>query len=206
VSDLVRNKIPVAIMIVLTVFLFIVYFFAVPKAVSEVAIELVNWTVVLAAFAWGLGALSMAQLHIKRVREREPGQWYYSIWLIFVMIVMAVVGITQGVKSYWLQWLYRSLVLQPSSTLYSVMAFALIYAAYISFRLNKVETAYMVLIWLISAWGTMPMGESLIPVVMPIKKWIEVVPNTAGNRGFLIAMTLSYIAISFRTIVGRSRA
>jgi hypothetical protein len=86
------------------------------------------------------------------------------------------------------------------------MAFALIYAAYISFRLNKVETAYMVLIWLISAWGTMPMGESLIPVVMPLKKWIEVVPNTAGNRGFLIAMTLSYIAISFRTIVGRSRA
>jgi hypothetical protein len=206
VSDLVRNKIPVAIMIVLTVFLFIVYFFAVPKAVSEVAIELVNWTVVLAAFAWGLGALSMAQLHIKRIREREPGQWYYSIWLIFVMIVMAVVGITQGIKSYWLQWLYRSLVLQPSSTLYSVMAFALIYAAYISFRLNKVETAYMVLIWLISAWGTMPMGESLIPVVMPLKKWIEVVPNTAGNRGFLIAMTLSYIAISFRTIVGRSRA
>jgi hypothetical protein len=205
-SDLVRNKIPIAIMIGLTIFLFIEYFFAVPKAITETAIELVNWTVVLAAFAWGLGALSMVQLHIKRVREREPGQWYYSIWLIFVMILMAVVGVTQGIKSYWLQWLYRSIVLQPSSTLYSVMAFALIYAAYISFRLNKVETAYMVLIWLISAWGTMPMGESLIPAVMPIKKWIEVVPNTAGNRGFLIAMTLSYIAISFRTIVGRSRA
>ena len=63
--------------------------------------EVQNWTVIVSAFALGLGAVSLFRIHGKKVAKKDKG-WINSIVLIAAMLFMTFQGIAggSGDKSY----------------------------------------------------------------------------------------------------------
>lgn len=203
-SVLVRRQIPIFIMVILTLILFVEFFIEVPASYTFWTDELQSFTVVLAAFAMGLGTFSIIELHGKRIRDRGEG-WMYSIVLICCTVLLIAVGLYGGTSGFWFKWFYRFFVQEPSSTIYAIIGWVCVYAIYISYRIDSMEILYFTVVWLIAFLANAPIGPVLWKDFPVLQSWLQSVPNSAATRGYYIANSLSAIAIGFRTIIGRTR-
>lgn len=188
---------------------------------SELKSDLAAWISIIAAFSLGLGMVSVCRMHWGRIRKMQAG-WGYSIVAFIGLIGMLVVG-------FWWQgvdvtddgaltpygWAYQNVLRPLQSTMFSVLAFYIVSAAFRAFRARSREATLLLVTAMIVMLGRAPFGDwawekvgrlgtgiSLSECVV----WIMSVPNMSAQRGIGFGLALGIIATSLKIIFGIERA
>jgi hypothetical protein len=205
-SQFIRRTIPTVMMLVLGILMFIEFFFNVPSSYIEIMKDLRNFAVIIAAFAMGLGAINLLLIHGTYIRKRTPEQWLYSLWLLIVMAIFTIIGVTLGTASSQYQFFFQNFFMPNDMTLYSLIGWMVVYAIYLTFRARTYETLFLLIVAFFALIGNSPIGGAIWYPFVDIYNWLTAVPNTASVRGFDIAMALGAIIVGFRVLLGRERA
>jgi len=135
-----------------------------------------DMTTVLQAFALGLGVYSLASVHMRTVARQRPG-WGNSLALLVSGLLMAIAHIgkeTAGDQSAYKtldRFLYDGMLKSLDATMFSIIAFYIVSAAYRAFRVRSTEATIL----LVSA-GVIMLGQ--VAVGQALTNWIP-------NDGFL---------------------
>lgn len=175
----------------------------------------VQWTLILGAFALLLGALNVFSVHVQRIRRRQGIG--YSLILITAMLVVIVLGLGTGPGSELMSWIFQYTIFPLQATIFSLLAFFVVTAAYRAFRVRSWETALFMVIGLIVLLGQIPIGvllEKWLPVPRAAvlwdqftlaKSWLMAVPGMAGVRGIILGVALGTVVTGLRLLLGMDR-
>ncbi len=177
---------------------------------------LVEWVVILVAFAMLLGVGNVLRVHAQRIQKRQGA--FYSLILIISFLVVFIPGIFPpaqvaeqtadyvGPNGQIVRFVYQYIQRPLQATLFSLMAFFAITAAWRAFKLRSAASWLMgiaaILVLLGSIW--VDIGGAWQPLV-EIKDWILQVPAMAGARGILLGITLGIIIAGIRLLLGIER-
>jgi ABC-type antimicrobial peptide transport system permease subunit len=92
------------------------------------------------------------------------------------------------------------------STLYSLVAFYIVGAAYRSFQARNMEAALLLIAAIFVMLKNAPIGEMIWMGFPDIGRWLMNVPNTAAFRGIMIGTAIGAIGLGLRILLGKERA
>ncbi len=178
-------------------------FFVEHPIVNKAGMILTEGAVILAAFAMILGLVNLFSVHTTRVRKREK-DWAYSAILILVVLIMLIFGLG-GPGSPPVAWIFRYVYSPLQATIFSLLAFFMVSAAYRAFRVRNWETALFVVAGIIVLLGQIPLGRLIWEQMPVLKDWILAVPATAGTRGILLGVALGTVIAGLRFLLFMDR-
>lgn len=122
-------------------------------------------TTVLQAFALGLGVYSLASVHLRNVTRRRQG-WGLSVVLLGAIVAMAVPALLKEYhpnrynKALY-AILYDGAFTGLNSTMFSLVAFYIVSAAYRAFRIRSAEATILLGSALFIMLGQVALGQAL---------------------------------------------
>jgi hypothetical protein len=200
-----KSKVPLIIAGFLSIFLILEFFLDLP-ILRNLSSDLQSWGVVIAAFALGVGVITVARNNYIAIKRRDKN-WPYFLWGLIMMFVMIVAGLTGDIgKNALFLWLYNNAMTHLASTMYSLLAFYITTAAYRAFRARNVDGTLVLISGVFVILTIAPIG-GVIWIGFPIiGQWLLDIPNMAGMRGIIIGVGLGVLALGVRTILGYERA
>jgi hypothetical protein len=199
----VRRTLPLAVTFLAGTFIVLQYYFVIPGA-TALASQMVQWNVILAAFALALGLGSVVRIHLHKV-QRKAQDWQYSVILLAILAIWLAVGLTDSTGGQNYKWLWNNVLLPVSSTSYATTFFFVTSAAYRAFRVKNLQSALLLLAAII-VMGRVGIFAVVAPFFGTASQWIMDIPNTAGMRAVTIGASLALVANAFRIIVGLERS
>jgi hypothetical protein len=171
---------------------------------------LINWAVILTAFAVLLGIFNLLIVHAGKVTHKQKGA-FYSILLIIAMLVTFVIGLlapySEQVSSAF-DFSFRAVQLPVEASLMATLAVTLTYASFrlLRRRLNMFSVIFIVT-GLLILLGTAPLpfiGST--PLVSDaLRPAIAQVLAASGARGILIGVALGALTTGLRILLGADR-
>ncbi len=179
---------------------------------------------VLAGFTFGLGVINLLLVHGRHILYRTANL-PFSIAFFVGLISMTVVGFLHRYKpDFWAQkpaagemafWtaanrvLFEGMLLPLTSTVFSLLAFFIVSAAYRAFRIRTVEAGLLMLAALIVMLANVPVGiwlTSWLPTEGFLKwlrfenaaLWLTVQINTPAMRGILFGVWVGALGAALR--------
>lgn len=202
-----RRELPLFLTAILGVMAFADYFFDIPVLHSAVS-DLQVWIMIIAAFAMFMGIANLTVVHGRVVlRERDVVRRVLSAWTLFLMYLMAILGLLPPITqhpSY--LWLYSTTIAALDPTVYSILAFFITSASYRAFRARNLETTVFLVAGIIVILYNAPIGGYLHPGIVTLGAWAMSVPITAGQRAILVGAAIGALALAIRTFSGRESA
>jgi hypothetical protein len=196
--------------------------FYIPSKASQQVLEVftTSWAIIMTGAALVLGILSAIHYHYTKLKLRKPGFGYSSVTLVTFAIV-AFAGLfpikytgfsaTTIQPDSFFNWIFLHVFVALDATMFSLLAFFIASAAFRAFRARTPEATALLIAGCIMMIGRVPVGEWLgkLPhtqIDLPaVASWILNVPNAAAQRGILLGVILSQVAISLRIIFGIER-
>lgn len=167
---------------------------------------LLQWAVIVAAFAMITGLINIFLVHFSRVFRRERG-WGYSIVVILAMWTVLVFGFLDpaGPHGAVVSWLFRYVQYPLQATIMALLAFFALSAGYRAFRKRSPEATIMLVSASLVLLGYAAAVSDLGGPIGAIRDWILSVPAMAGVRGILIGVALGAVATALRLLTGMDR-
>lgn len=187
---------------------------------------------VMFSFTIGLGIISLAMVHGRNILRRRPG-WGNSVAFFVAMILTIGAGFWNlasqraaeaaeaspsplAFPSVLWRLCEEGLLFALDSTMFSVLAFFIVSAAYRAFRVRSVEAGLMMFTAFIIMLGQVPVGmilTSWLPSEGPLawlrlerlSNWILTGINAAAIRAILFGAMMGYLAIALRTWLSLER-
>jgi hypothetical protein len=215
-----KRQLPVLLAFVAGIVLWAQYY--VPNKASQNLLEVftTSWAIIMSGGALVLGILSAVHYHYTKLKAHKPG-YAYSIVTLASFVFVAFVGLfpirypgfsaTTIQPNSFFDWIFNHVFVALDATMFSLLAFFIASAAFRAFRARTPEATALLIAGCIVMLGRVPVGEWLgkIPgteIDLPsIASWILNNPNTAAQRGILLGVILSQVAISLRIIFGIER-
>ena len=180
-------------------------FFITADSVDALGLYLVRTASIVAAFALLLGMFNVLTVHLGKIYSGDKG-WVYSMILLGAMFFTLGLGfLTGGPTSAWVQDLFEAVLFPLEATLFSLLAFFVVTAAYRAFRVKSFETGLFVVFGILVLLGQVPIGAMLWDQLPVIKDWVLDVPALAGARGILLGVALGAAATGLRVLLGLDR-
>ncbi|HDQ70641.1 MAG TPA: hypothetical protein ENN19_00920 [Chloroflexi bacterium] len=183
---------------------------------TELRDMMVEWAVIISAFAFLLGLLNVLQVHGRHIRRRRSG-WFYSLILVLAMLLTWIppafqslgldfLGIpvsseAQAMLATTSQWIFDYVITPLGASLAALLAFTLVLAALRIFRarLNAWAVIFLVTV-VVVLLGSIPFTTGL-EWLTGIRSWIIDVLSTAGIRGLLLGVALGVIVTALRVFI-----
>jgi hypothetical protein len=223
-----KRQWPIIIAFVLGIVMWARYY--IPTTESQVLQdEFVRWARLLFGFAAILGVLSLLHHHWTKIKLKKPG-FGFSYLTLLAFVVMGVVGLlpipipgfaeVQNRSDGLHMWMFNNMFVPMQATMFSVLAFFIASAAFRAFRARSVEATALLIAACFMMIGRVPVGDWIADVtphftVMgqpysvldfpELASWLLNVPNAAAQRGIILGVLLSQIAIAIRIIFGIER-
>jgi hypothetical protein len=179
-----------------------------PGLLGGLRSQLVQWAIILAAFALLLGIFNLASVHWKRVVTPNGGlnNLYSAVLLLSLVLTILLVSIS-GPTSFWSIWLVNTFQVPVEASLMAVLAVVLVFAAarLLSRRMHWTSLLFLGVVVLVLL-GTAPLlfiGE--VSILSSLRQWLAGVPALAGARGLLLGVALGTIAAGLRILMGVDR-
>ncbi|MBI5211243.1 MAG: hypothetical protein HY927_14820 [Elusimicrobia bacterium] len=214
-----KKTLPLIVCFVMGTLVAIQYY--VPHRLSQSFIEeLSHWEIIIAAFAFFLGLVSVMQVHIGKLRRRPPG-WGFSLFLFAGIIIGVATGFISRGKQISetgamtpFGWMYNNMLNPLQGTMFCLLGFYIVSAAYRAFKVRSKEAAVLLMVAVLFIFARVPLGqylwESVWGSTLPwqlhqIVEWIMNTPAKAAGRGILIGVSLGAVATSVKIIAGIER-
>jgi hypothetical protein len=176
-------------------------------------LQFVAWASMLAAVAVCIGALNLAQVHLKKMMTGAPG-WFYSAFLVLTLIFTVGVGIAaplagwgHGPTNTANAFIFHNVQSAIGTALAGLLFFFLVFAGY---RLLRRRPSIMLVTFIVVAVITL-IGLAPLPAGFPdfglrdLRIWLAQVPAVAGARGLLLGVALGVIATGLRILLAVDR-
>lgn len=186
-------------------FIVILKYFVDEGIIAKVGTEIVGWRITVAAFALGLGAANLVQVHARAIARRERN-WDSSLLLLATLAVFTVVGIAFGTNAPAYKWFWDNVYQPIYSAIASLLAFMIITASYRAFRVRNWQSAVLMVSALIVILGQIGVGGLIYSGLPGWSQWLMAIPNAAGMRGITIGGALGAVALSLRVLLGFERS
>ncbi|MBN1582696.1 MAG: hypothetical protein JXA89_18440 [Anaerolineae bacterium] len=174
---------------------------------------LVEWTVIVVAFALFIGVLNVLNVHAQRVLKGQSV--IYSLILVGAFSIVFVSGILPkdllpsnfpqftGPDGLVMDFVFRYIQRPVQATLFSLMAFFIVTAAWRAFRIHSAASLVMFISAILVLLGSiyLDLGGAWQTVV-DIKDWVLRVPAMAGARGILLGIVLGTVVTGMRLLLG----
>ncbi|MEM0053154.1 MAG: hypothetical protein QXL89_03145 [Nitrososphaeria archaeon] len=206
-STFLNKELPIILIFVTGVIMIVSYFVSAPEIyLDPLASNLSQAAALIAAYATILGILTLAIIHVNHIIKRTKGQWVYSIVVLALALLMIVVGFIGelGTHPYFI-WLYQYPLIALDTTIYSLLAFYIVSAAFRAFKVRSVEALILVVAGIFVMLMNAPVGAAIWSGFPTIGNWVMSVPNTSGFRGFIIGAAIGAIAIGLRVLLGKEK-
>lgn len=180
------------------------YFF--PDLLGWLRAILLQWAIILAAFALIVGILNLFSVHLKKVQKKQPGA-VYSLVLVLALVITVVVVAISGPTGAWSLWIFNNLQVPVEISLLAILTVVLVYASarLLSRRMTWYTLVFLAVV-LIVLLGTAPIYMvGNIGVLNSVRSVISQVLAVGGARGLLIGVALGTIAAGIRVLMGVDR-
>ncbi len=164
-----------------------------------------GWRVTVAAFALGVGAVNLVQIHGRLVLKKAPDSGA-SLLLLASLAGFTILGITAGPGSTAYKWFWDNVYQPIYGAIASLLAFMVISASYRAFKARNWQSTVLMASAIIVMLGQIGVGEKMFSSLPLVSQWIMAIPNTAGMRGISIGGALGAIALSVRVLLGFERS
>jgi len=200
-----KKVLPTAIAIA-TGLIVLVDFFVRNPVIDGIGLALLDWAIILAAFAFIVGIFNILIVHFSKIIKRRRG-WPYSIFLILAMWSVLIIGVLepQGPQSQLVGWVFSYVQYPLQATFFALLAFFALSAGYRAFRYRSVEMTIMLLTVALVLLGQALARSDWGVWFVALKNWILSVPTVAGTRGILLGVALGIIATGLRLLIGIDR-
>jgi len=171
----------------------------------EIRLVLVQWAIIIAAFAVLVGVFNLFGVHWHKIRTRQKGI-AYSILLIFAMFATAVLGIAGGTNSPVLNFTLDAIITPAEATLMALLAITLIYASARLLRRRADAMSFIFLgIAVVTLFMSAPLPFGKIPGADVVEWFITQFFAIAGARGILIGVALGALTTGLRVLFAIDR-
>jgi hypothetical protein len=177
-------------------------------ALAPVQNILLQWAILLAAFAVLLGVFNLISVHGEKIRRNEKGSAYSAILLLafFVTFFAGLFLRFWRPDQPWMQWIMNAILQPVESSLMAILTVTLIYAAIRLPRRHPTLNSLLFLAFaLLSLTGlaTLPWGE--VPFIGLLARWTNQVLALGGARGILLGVALGTLTTGLRVLFGVDR-
>lgn len=181
-------------------------FFIPHHTAQAVNSKLLEWTLVVYAFALILGSLSLWNSHARKVKNRAEG-WAYSVVTLATLVAITGLGIWKGVGVGTPVGIVYDTVNAPlASSMFALLAFVIASAAFRAFRARSIEATLLLLTAIVMMIGRVSIGELMWPKLPGITEWLLDVPNLAAKRAVAIGVGLGAVSTALKIILGIERS
>jgi len=175
-----------------------------------------DWVMIIGSFTLLLGTFNLFQMHGKAVRKKTAG-WYNSLAFFISFFLIMTMGFlkdglsgpAQTASTQLFAILFNGFVQQLDATMFSLIAFYIVSAAYRAFRVRSAEAGLMMGTAGIIMLGLVPIGTILtnwLPHSGPlsglrlenITYWLLTWPNMAVQRAIEFGLAVGWLAMSLR--------
>ncbi|HDJ21763.1 MAG: hypothetical protein DRI93_06120 [Aquificota bacterium] len=199
-----KRDLPLAITFIVGIIAVLDYYTGV-QAITDTFTIIKNWGVVLQGFALGLGAVNLFRVHGRRISQRREGSdWLFSGWLLLMLTVFVVVGLSTGQydQGPTYSWLYNAIYLPLGSTMYSSLAFYMAYGAYKVLRARNFEAGLLFITAILVILGNTPVFPAIYPGFFHMREWIFGPIVSGAYRGVRIGIGIGAVILGIRTLLG----
>lgn len=191
--------------------------------------EFARWLRIIVGFAAIFGLISVLNFHMQKIKLRKPG-FGFSYVTLTAFVLMALSGLIpfsfpgfaaqNMAEGSLFKWLFDYTMVPMQATMFSILAFFIASAAFRAFRARSAEATALLVAACILMVGRVPIG-GLIAEATPdfqvmsntyywldfpaVASWLLNIPNAAAQRGIILGVILSQIAIAVRIIFGIER-
>jgi hypothetical protein len=184
------------------------YFFPSPATLGIQSL-LLNWAMLMVAWAAVVGVFNLAFVHWDKIRRREKGNLYSVILIVFLGGTF-LLGMVLSPADPIMRVLLNGVILPIEAALMAILTITLLYAAV---RLLRRRTDFTSIVFLLTAalvlFGstTLPsmFGAINIPVISILGTWIQQVLAVGGARGILIGVSLGTLLTGLRVLSAMDR-
>jgi hypothetical protein len=200
-------KMPISTAIAVLVGILILLGYFIPlEPLLSLRVMLLQWTVILAAFALLVGAINLFRTHWTKVKAAQSGSLNSLILILAMGLTLVIVGY-YGPTSKPSVWIFSYIQVPVEASLMALLTIVLVYAGVrlLRRRLNALSIIFLLTV-IVVLLGTAPMmviGKA--PVLSMIRDLIVQIPAVAGARGLLLGVALGGIATGLRILMGTDR-
>jgi hypothetical protein len=182
-------------------------------------VDVTTFSLIVAAWTVGLGVFNLAQLHARRV-VRGGQDALFSAAFFISLFSITIVGLLQKShpnainKNLWLL-IYNGALQNLDATVFSIIAFYIVSAAYRAFRVRSVEATLLLATAIIVMLGQTSIGQMLTSGIKApalqflhtevIREWIMSLPNAAAVRAINFGLAVGALAVALRVWLGLER-
>lgn len=175
---------------------------------------------VISAFTVGLGVINLIQIHGKRLVKASSG-WVNSLAFFISMILMMVMQILSTahpneINKNLFQILFSGAYQNLDATMFSIIAFYIVSAAYRAFRARSVEASLLLITAVLVMIGQTAVGQLLtgwLPDegfarnfrIEVVRDWILTKANTPVTRAISFGLGIGSLAVALRIWLGLER-
>ncbi|MFQ6100960.1 MAG: hypothetical protein ACE5OS_06955 [Anaerolineae bacterium] len=175
---------------------------------TELRDVLIEWAVIIAAFAFALGMFNIARVHGGRALRLRRG-WLYSVALLLAMLVSSILPILSlryEPAAEATRWIFNYVISPLGASLGALVAFTLALAAFRMLRARRSwgTAFFMLVVGVVLLTNTPLTGTERLPLAY-IRHEIVSVLGMAGMRGLLLGVVLGTVITALRVLVGSDR-
>ena len=207
-SQMLKREVVYAITGIVTVVMFLEYFFF-PE--SQAWAEMIRtWSVIIYNISLGLGAVRLTMAHSMNV-QRKRENWAFSGVLLAGLAIMLLTGLAgyfmtgQQTNNAIYNWMFNWVYTPLGATLYPITGFYIFSAAYRAFRARNIDAALMLIAGCFVILSNAPVGEAIWVGFATVGEWFRFTGQIPGMRTFALVGTLGMIAYGFRALLGKER-
>ena len=193
--------------------------FLIPRSnfLTPARVKYASFAQVWGSFTVGLAMLNLFLVHGRNIARTRPG-WYNSVLLFLGVAAMTVFAIwantditKTNVPGTIFQMLFFGLLVPLKATMFSILAFYIVTAAYRAFRIKTGEATVMMIAALVVMAGQVPASVAWtkhLPTIDQswkgffrlehLNTWIQSIPGTGASRAILFGVTVGSLAIALR--------
>jgi hypothetical protein len=182
-------------------------------ALGNVQALLLQWAVILAAFALLVGVINLLNVHWRKMKAGKSASLYSGVLIVSLLLTIAITA-WDGPTGSWSMWIFNNIQIPIEASLVALLAIILAYTAARMFRYRiNAMTILFIAVVLIILLGTTPLyGTAKAPALDKISSlfkllatWLSHTWATAGARGILLGVALGTIAAGLRILLGADR-
>ena len=165
--------------------------------------RLVEWAVIVAAFALILGVFNVLQVHAGRI-ARAGDDWGYSLALIVAAALAWIPALFLGPAHNVTQAMLAYVISPLGGSLAAVLVFTLTLAgARLMVHRRSPASVLFILVATVSLLGTTPLLG--VEWLADVRSWLIRVPALAGFRGLLLGVAIGTLITGLRVLIGSER-